>query len=202
MSRWPARTALAGLVWSLSAVAVWADHISWRQDVKLAMYLIAYRTEVLLLIAISALLVSYGKRREVAQGAGAFLAGLLAGYPVLFLAQADLYWVVMGLIVAFGAVVAVQPKLPARAWYPALFIAALSLPSLIVRGLPFEQSTWPFLAGLLGTKAALFLISLATCLLIQTQRRHQWVAVVMRVLGSWSVAAAVMIAAFYVLVPD
>jgi hypothetical protein len=186
------------VLWLGTTGAALANHFGPLRQIKVGAKLALYQPEILLLLAVSGLVLSYWSWRDAAVGVAAFFAGVLLGFPLVFVWQIDMVWLALILIAYFGAAVAVQIFLPKRILQAYLVLAGACSAPLAFLGHHYSETTPLLLGNFIFTQ---FLVLSAAFLIMAMVRKfskdHWWLAVVPRVFGSWAVAAAVMVFAFY-----
>ena len=105
---------LAAAIQMAGAGSVLANHFPPLSQIKVGAKLALYQPEILLLLAVCGLAISYWGRRDALIGFAAFLAGVLLGFPVVFIWQIDMVWLALILTLLFGATVALHLFLPKR----------------------------------------------------------------------------------------
>lgn len=192
----------AAVLWLAGPSAALANHFGPMRQIKIGAKLVLYQPEILLLLAVSGLVLSYWARRDAVIGFAAFFAGVLLGFPLVFIWQIDLVWLALTLTAFLGATVAVQLFLPRRILQAYLGLAGACCPSLALLGHPYAENPPLLLGNFVFTQFLILSAAFLVCAaLLKLSATHWWMAVVPRVFGSWAVAAAVMVLAFYVAGP-
>ncbi len=192
------RTGLfAAAIWTSSAVAVFAEHFGPLRQIKLGVKLVVYNPEILLIVAVSGLLISYWNRRDAVIGFAAFFTGVLLGFPFDYVFQADLVWFCLLLTMCIGAMAALQLFPPVRVLQAILGVAGMTCAPLVLLGRNFNQTTVLVVGNFLLTLFLVIFGSFVVCAVIgRYSKQHWWLAVVPRVLASWAVAASIIILSF------
>lgn len=193
-----ARTGLiAAAIWTSSAAAVFADHFGALGQIKLGAKLVAYNPEILLIVAVSGLLISYWGQRDAVIGFAAFFTGVLLGFPFDYVFQLDLGWFCLLLTMCIGAMAALQLFPPVRVLQACLGLAGMTCAPLVLLGRYFDQTTVLVVGNFLLTLFLVLFGSFVVCAIIRRySKQHWWLSVVPRVLASWAVAASIIILSF------
>lgn len=189
---------IAAAIWTCSTVAVFADHFGPLKQIKLGAKLVLYHPEVLLIVAVSGLLMSHWSRRDAAIGLAAFFAGVLLGFPFDYIFQVDMVWLCLLLTICLGAMIALQLFLPVRMLQAYLGLAGLCCAPVVLLGRYFNEVTLLTVGNFVFTLFLVLLASFLVCTVIaRYSKQHWWLTVILRVLGSWAVAASIIILAFH-----
>lgn len=198
----PRGAMLAVAIWMAGAVPVFAHHLTPTLQIEVGMKLALYQPESLLLLAACGLWISFWERSCALIGLAWLLAGLLLGFPLVFIWQVNMIWIALVLTALFGGAVALNYFLPKQMRQGYLVLAGACCAPLGFIGHSYDE-TLPFLLGgyvfsLMMVAALAYLVCAA---LREQSERHRWMAIVLRVFGSWAFAAAFMTFAFYVVGP-
>lgn len=189
---------LAAAMWMSGAIPVLASHFGPIRQIKLGAKLVLYQPEILLLLAVSGLAISYWGRRDAIVGVAAFLAGVALGFPVVFAWQVNMVWLALILTILSGGSVALHLFLPVRLQQAYLVLAGACCAPLAFLGHHYDETTLLMLGNFVFTIFLVLTASFLVCAVLAKQsQRYWWMAIVLRVFGSWASAAAIMVFAFY-----
>lgn len=189
-------------LWICGGAAVFAGHVPPQRQIGFGVKLALYQPEILLVLAASGLAISYWGRRDAGIGFAAFLAGVLLGFPLVFVWQIDMVWLALILILAFGGTVALHLFFPVRMQQAYLVLAGACCAPLAFIGHFYNETTPLMLAGFVTALLGILVLAYLVCAVLNRKSRQVWwFAVVLRVFGSWASAAAIMMAAFYIMTP-
>lgn len=193
---------LAAVIWIAGAVPVFAEHFSAARQVKVGMKLVLFQPETLLLLAVCGLLISYSRRRDALIGFAALLAGMLLGFPLVFIWQAEMLWVALILTFVFGGAVAMNYFLPARIQRAYLVLAGACCAPLGFIGHYYSETTPLLLGGYVLSLIVVAGVAYLVCAVLRGEsERYRWTAILLRIFGSWAFAASLMIFAFNMVRP-
>ena len=193
---------LTAAIWIAGTVPVFANHLTPMRQIKIGAKLGLYQPEILLLLAVCGLAMSYWGKRDALMGLAAFLAGVALGFPVVFIWQIDLVWLALILTLVFGGTVASHFFLPRRMQQAYLVLAGACCAPLGFIGHSYEETTLLLLGGFVLSLLAVLTVGYLVCAILRKQsEEYWWTAIVLRVFGSWASAAAIMVFAFYMVRP-
>lgn len=193
---------LATAIQMAGAGSVLANHFPPLSQIKVGAKLALYQPEILLLLAVCGLAISYWGRRDALIGFAAFLAGVLLGFPVVFIWQIDMVWLALILTLLFGATVALHLFLPKRMQQAYLVLAGACCAPLAFIGHYYQETTWLLLGNFVFTLLLVMAAAYLVCAVMRKRsEQYWWMAIVLRVFGSWASAAAIMVFAFYLIRP-
>ncbi len=187
----------AATIWASSAAVVFADHFGPLQQIKLGAKMVVYSSELLLLPIAVGLVLSYWSRRDAVVGFAAFFGGVILGFPFDYIFRVDVSWICLLLAICFGGMVALQVSLPVRVLQASLVFAGMNCAPLVELGRYFEQVSMLVVGNFVFS---LFLVLFASYLVCVTlgrfSKQYWWIAIILRVLGSWVAAASIIIFSF------
>lgn len=194
---------LTAALWMAGAMPVLANHLTPMRQIKIGAKLALYQPEILLLLAVCGLAISYLERRDALIGFTAFLGGVLLGFPVVFVWQIDMVWLALILTLVFGGTVALHFFLPKRMQQAYLVLAGACCAPLAFIGHHYSETTFLMLGNFIFAMLLVLAAAYLVCVALRKQsKRYWWTAIVLRVFGSWASAAAIMVFAFYVAGPE
>lgn len=193
---------LTAAIWMAGAVPVFANHLTPMRQIKIGAKLALYQPEILLLLAVCGLAISYWGRRDALIGLAVFLAGVALGFPMVFIWQIDMVWLALILTLLFGGTVALHFFLPKRMQQAYLVLAGACCAPLSFVGHHYEETTPLMLGGFVLSLLVVLTAAYLVCAVLRKQsKEYWWMAIVLRVFGSWASAAAIMVFAFYMVRP-
>lgn len=193
---------LAAAIQLAGAGSVLANHVTPLRQIKVGAKLALYQPEILLLLAACGLAISYWGRRDALIAFAAFLAGVLIGFPVVFIWQIDMVWIALILTLVFGGSAALHLFLPKRMQQAYLVLAGACCAPLGFIGHYYNETTWLLLGNFVFTLLLVLAAAYLVCAVLKKlSQEYWWTAIVLRVFGSWASAAAIMVFAFYLIRP-
>ncbi len=170
-------------------------------QIKIGAKLVLANTEIMLALIASGLIISVWNIADAKRGLASFYTGVVLGFPLVFVMQIDLIWVGLLLSIAMGGMIAMNKFAPKQVLWLCLAGAGASLMSLGFLGHELTGMP-PFILGNFLFTATLVLIgALVVGLLVKMYSHLAWVPIVLRILGSWISAIAILAGAFFIGMP-